>query len=354
MTTRRHLIFALIPEYMALIFLQLFYQSPTFLFNISIITLPLWIILLQHSGILRKGAQLPWIGFAISSTIVLAGETIYRVVTIKRTLCVFSLGLVNTLLAAILLLITIRYLMKFYDNSRVSQNRKNTERILKKLVMFLILASILLFADSLFPVWLVWSLFTLFMAFMSLTCLSIFREQEGNITKKEPAESERECGGVTETHLLPNNKEVLQSMDHRDYIIKEVERYFLEEGSHLNPKITEGIMASKVGTNVSYLSRAFNSRLNMSFKVFLNYYRIKEACFIMLSNPHIPNNEVSAKCGYSVVCTFNNHFKTFTGKTPMEFKREILLSNKYGERRSGCIDDYMLVRVGNEWRKNEK
>ena len=71
-----------------------------------------------------------------------------------------------------------------------------------------------------------------------------------------------------------------------------------------------------------YTSRLFHSLFKMSFSDFVSLYRIKKAAEL-LDDRSKKILEIAYECGFQSVRSFNNRFKSFTGISPREYRREL-------------------------------
>jgi AraC-like DNA-binding protein len=91
--------------------------------------------------------------------------------------------------------------------------------------------------------------------------------------------------------------------------------------SHYNEPITLEDVASIANMSRASFCRYFKSKTRKTFVSFLMEVRISNACRL-LAEQDKNVSEISYLCGYNHVSHFNNQFKTITGKTPLEYKRE--------------------------------
>lgn len=80
------------------------------------------------------------------------------------------------------------------------------------------------------------------------------------------------------------------------------------------------LVASELGTNVTYVSAMVNGTTGMSFPSFLNGYRVRYAQQLMQEHPEMPMKTVADESGFPNETTFFRNFKTQTGQTPSEWK----------------------------------
>ena len=83
------------------------------------------------------------------------------------------------------------------------------------------------------------------------------------------------------------------------------------------------LIATELGTNVTYISAVVNGTTGMSFPTFLNGYRIRYAQQLMQEHPEMPLHMVADESGFPNETTFLRNFKAQTGLTPSEWKAKI-------------------------------
>lgn len=83
-------------------------------------------------------------------------------------------------------------------------------------------------------------------------------------------------------------------------------------------------IAGVAGINVHSFCRFFKSRTQKPFTHFVNELRIGYACKLM-QEKSLPVEELSRRSGYNNTTHFNRFFKKIKGKTPKEYKKDMLL-----------------------------
>lgn len=101
----------------------------------------------------------------------------------------------------------------------------------------------------------------------------------------------------------------------------------MNAGVYLEEGLTVAALAEKVGTPEHQLRRLINREMGFrNFSAFLNERRIADAK-TQLSDPAMAKKQVlqiALDLGYGSIAPFNRAFKSATGKTPTEFRREML------------------------------
>ncbi len=99
-----------------------------------------------------------------------------------------------------------------------------------------------------------------------------------------------------------------------DHINKEISEHYME-------KLSLKSLGEKYYINSAYLGQVFKKQYNMSFKDYLNTYRIDRAEeLLMNSNEKI--YRISEKVGYNNTDYFINKFVQLKGKTPLQYRKK--------------------------------
>ena len=93
-----------------------------------------------------------------------------------------------------------------------------------------------------------------------------------------------------------------------------------EEQPFLNSELKISDIASRLGTNVSYVSACINRQKGCSFNQFVNGYRIHYAQKLLRGSPDKKIAEVWTTSGFANETSFFRTFKAFTSMTPTEWK----------------------------------
>jgi AraC-like DNA-binding protein len=96
----------------------------------------------------------------------------------------------------------------------------------------------------------------------------------------------------------------------------------------LDPELTLNSLARKLGTNTTYLSRALNEGLGLSFSGFINQRRVATAQ-ALLGAPTGANDlmAVAFDAGFSSKASFNRAFSEFAGCSPSAWRQRARLKS---------------------------
>ncbi|MDB2439754.1 AraC family transcriptional regulator [Hellea sp.] len=89
---------------------------------------------------------------------------------------------------------------------------------------------------------------------------------------------------------------------------------------HLEPRLSIRDVASRMGTNDTYISRALNLGIGQSFNRFINEMRVEHAKGMIKENK---GNflSIAMNSGFNSKATFNRVFRDIAGETPSAFKK---------------------------------
>ena len=87
-------------------------------------------------------------------------------------------------------------------------------------------------------------------------------------------------------------------------------------------------LADEINYSVNYVSSLFKKYSSITFKEYLDRIRISHAAELIRRNDTNHSfTEISARCGYDNIRTFNNVFKRIMGCTPTDYKEGSAYSN---------------------------
>jgi AraC-like DNA-binding protein len=79
-------------------------------------------------------------------------------------------------------------------------------------------------------------------------------------------------------------------------------------------------LAQRLGTNTSYVSRALNDGLGLSFNEAINRLRVEAVCAELRAGSTRPLLAIAFDAGFNSKTSFNRCFKELTGTTPSRFR----------------------------------
>lgn len=110
--------------------------------------------------------------------------------------------------------------------------------------------------------------------------------------------------------------DVNENPDVLDKLLKKFNKVFIEEQAYLDPNMTMEEMASRIGTNRTYISRIVNMKYGVSFREYLNTLRIEHAKKLLMSEPNSSMVSISGRCGFYGANQFIRKFREMEGVTP--------------------------------------
>lgn len=95
---------------------------------------------------------------------------------------------------------------------------------------------------------------------------------------------------------------------------------FVEENFNKECSLKE--LETNTGYSYSYLSRSFKKVTGMSFNLYVNQYRIRNACYL-LSNTDLTVLQCALDSGYTSLRSFNRNFSELLSITPKQYREKI-------------------------------
>lgn len=97
-----------------------------------------------------------------------------------------------------------------------------------------------------------------------------------------------------------------------------LERIISHIQKHFNEQISLKQLAKKLGYHYNYISSYINENIGTNFCTLVNMFRIDYACELLTKKKYTVT-EISQKCGFENVRSFNRSFKFFQNCTPSEY-----------------------------------
>lgn len=108
--------------------------------------------------------------------------------------------------------------------------------------------------------------------------------------------------------------------NHYQNRIEDIQLVMMYIEDHFDKDIPLSEAADLLHLSVSQFSIVFNKFTGHTFKKYLNYYRIEKVCQLLLDE-EIPIIDISYRCGFSNLRTFNRVFKEITKTTPSKYRK---------------------------------
>jgi len=107
-------------------------------------------------------------------------------------------------------------------------------------------------------------------------------------------------------------------------IATNIVRFMEEEKIFKDENLSVSVVAAYCNTNPKYISQIINTVFKQRFNSFVNEYRIKYACRLMLKKDlHYTIKAIGNEAGFKSNTTFINSFKENTGVTPSQYLKNL-------------------------------
>lgn len=145
-----------------------------------------------------------------------------------------------------------------------------------------------------------------------------------------PAESEKiDEQRQRQQQEIQQKKTALLSEEDLEKFKTRLQNTLESEKPFLDPQLTLGELARRLGVNTSVLSYAINAGFGKNFNDFINEFRVNEVVEKLRSEKKIRASAenstllgVAFDCGFNSKATFNRAFKKITGVSPKEFQEK--------------------------------
>ena len=101
---------------------------------------------------------------------------------------------------------------------------------------------------------------------------------------------------------------------------KTLKSKIVEEKWYLESRLSIREVASRLGTNETYVSRSLNRGLGLSFNNLINQFRIEHAK-ILINQSNASVLSIALDSGFNSKATFNRVFRDITNMTPTQYKK---------------------------------
>ncbi len=111
------------------------------------------------------------------------------------------------------------------------------------------------------------------------------------------------------------DKEMVQT------IIEKVNKLMVEKELFKNPNLKINDLAREAHVSSHLISQILNDNIKKNFTLFVNEYRISEACRLLLENRYLTIDAVAEEVGFNAKSTFFATFKKIKGLTPAVYQQ---------------------------------
>jgi AraC-like DNA-binding protein len=113
------------------------------------------------------------------------------------------------------------------------------------------------------------------------------------------------------------------SEDDAQLMLKRLERAMTEKNVFKNPNLKLNDLANEINVSAHQLSQLLNDNLGKGFTLFINEYRIEEACKILSATENLTIEAISDEVGFNSKSTFFSSFKKLKGMTPAQYQQRL-------------------------------
>lgn len=104
--------------------------------------------------------------------------------------------------------------------------------------------------------------------------------------------------------------------DDAQLMIEKIKRAVEEKKLFKNPNLKVNDLAREINVSGHRISQVLNDNFDKNFTLFINEYRINEACLLLLENRNLTIDAVGDEVGFNAKSTFFAAFKKIKGVTP--------------------------------------
>ena len=104
-------------------------------------------------------------------------------------------------------------------------------------------------------------------------------------------------------------------------LIDKLTRAMTEKKLFKNPNLRVNDLAKEINISGHQLSQVLNDNIEKNFTLFVNEYRINEACKILAENPNLTVDAIGDEVGFNAKSTFFATFKKIKGLTPSAYQQ---------------------------------
>lgn len=108
-------------------------------------------------------------------------------------------------------------------------------------------------------------------------------------------------------------------------VVEELRRLMEEEKAFSDEDLTLSGLARELGITPHQLSQILNERLQKSFSLFVNEYRVMEARELIAKEPQRSLLSVCHACGFNSKSSFNRAFRQICSETPQQFRQGLAI-----------------------------
>lgn len=179
------------------------------------------------------------------------------------------------------------------------------------LLLFTVIALLCVYKFSVFSpgIWTLWAGALLVLGEIVFFSWYVYRDIELAVVKKRPLIAA--APGCENAAIEPENTE--------ERISRQLSELFEKQHIYREFGLRIEDVATRIGTNRTYLSSVLNNKYGYNFLRFVNHYRLDEAKELLLSTVW-PVRQIAEKVGYKNINTFNSCFRGRFGLSPKQWR----------------------------------
>ncbi|MGC3944390.1 MAG: helix-turn-helix domain-containing protein [Chryseolinea sp.] len=117
------------------------------------------------------------------------------------------------------------------------------------------------------------------------------------------------------------NKKIRE--DDVQLMLRRLDKVMTEKSTFRNPNLKLNDLAGEINVSAHQLSQLLNDSLGKSFTVFVNEYRIGEACKMLSTTDNLTIEAIGEEVGFNSKSTFFAAFKKMKGMTPSMYQQSL-------------------------------
>lgn len=110
-------------------------------------------------------------------------------------------------------------------------------------------------------------------------------------------------------------------VDNAQLMLRRLERVMTEKSVFKNPNLKLNDLAQEINVSAHQLSQLLNESMGKGFTLYVNEYRIQEACRILSTADNLTIEAIGEEVGFNSKSTFFSAFKKLKGVTPAVYQQ---------------------------------
>ena len=116
-------------------------------------------------------------------------------------------------------------------------------------------------------------------------------------------------------------RSALQNVD-IDAARARLEELMHDERLYLDEELSLDTLGAELHLSRHQLSQLLNERIGKNFNEYLNEFRVRDACRMLIEEPERSVLSIAHAVGFNSKSSFHTAFRKFTGRTPLQFRAE--------------------------------